>query len=65
MHDAWTIGVFPSDKQEFSMKEERTARLCQRMIEDMHIPGLAEATQGGRIRNVKLFAIISTSPQAV
>ena len=38
------------------MKEEKTTPLRQRMIEDMHIRGLAEATQRAHIRNVKLFA---------
>jgi integrase/recombinase XerD len=39
------------------MKEEKTTPLRQRMIEDMHIRGLAEAkTQKAHIRNVKLFA---------
>jgi site-specific recombinase XerD len=38
------------------MREEKTTPLRQRMIEDMHIRGLAEATQRAHIRNVKLFA---------
>ncbi|PKP67391.1 MAG: integrase [Alphaproteobacteria bacterium HGW-Alphaproteobacteria-5] len=38
------------------MKEEKTTPLRQRMIEDMHIRGLAEKTQQAHIRNVKLFA---------
>jgi len=38
------------------MKEEKTTPLRQRMIEDMHIRGLAEKTQKAHIRNVKHFA---------
>ncbi len=38
------------------MKEEKTTPLRQRMIEDMHIRGLAEKTQQAHVRNVKLFA---------
>ena len=38
------------------MREEKTTPLRQRMIEDMHIRGLAETTQRAHIRNVKLFA---------
>jgi site-specific recombinase XerD len=38
------------------MREEKTTPLRQRMIEDMQIRGLAEATQRAHIRNVKLFA---------
>jgi hypothetical protein len=38
------------------MKEEKTTPIRQRMIEDMHIRGLAEKTQKAHIRNVKLFA---------
>ena len=38
------------------MKEEKTTPLRQRMIEGMHIRGLAETTQKVHIRNVKLFA---------
>ncbi|MEM5543633.1 tyrosine-type recombinase/integrase [Sulfitobacter sp. AS92] len=38
------------------MKEEKTAPLRQRMIEDMDIRGLCEKTQKAHIRNVKHFA---------
>ena len=38
------------------MKEEKTTPLRQRVIEDMHIRGLAEKTQKAHIRNVKHFA---------
>jgi site-specific recombinase XerC len=44
------------------MKEERTTPMRQRMIEDMHIRGLAEKTQKAHIRNVKLFAAFLGRP---
>ena len=39
------------------MKEEKTTPLRQRMIEDMHIRGMAEMTQAAHIRAVKDFAV--------
>ena len=36
------------------MKEEKTTRLRQRMIEDMDIRGLGEKTHKAQIRNVKM-----------
>jgi len=39
------IGVFPTVRQEVSMKEEKTTPLRQRMIEDMEIRGLCEKSQ--------------------
>jgi integrase/recombinase XerD len=44
------------------MKEEKTTPMRQRMIEDMHIRGLAEKTQKAHIRNVKLFAAFLGRP---
>jgi len=44
------------------MKDDRTTPLRERMIEDMRIRGLKEATQKGHIRAVKNFAAFLGRP---
>jgi integrase/recombinase XerD len=39
------------------MKEEKTTPLCQRMIQNMRIRGMAEKTQAAHVRAVKDFAL--------
>ncbi|MCJ7872667.1 phage integrase N-terminal SAM-like domain-containing protein [Phaeobacter sp. J2-8] len=45
------------------MKEEKMTPLRERMIEDMHIPGMSPKTQQGYIKEVRNFAeFIGRSP---
>ena len=53
-----TIGVFSIARQEDPMREEKTTRLRQRMIEDMRIRGMGEKAQQAHIRAVKDFAAV-------